>query len=164
MLKAKVKIEILKNKNSVLNKIKKQVAKSPINTFKVGILSEEERHSKSGKTLQELANILNKGCCHIPPRPYNSLARVQSIDIIKNYVNTGEVNVLNYYDKFETVLIEKLLSNYKKIIIEFDTPGNAPLTIAKKGFNDPLIETKEFLKAVEVQFNDNKKIGKGRES
>ena len=42
----------------------------------------------------------------------------------------------------------------KNLIEAWDAPPNAPLTIAKKGFNDPLIHTRRLLKQIRWRIYD----------
>ena len=43
----------------------------------------------------------------------------------------------------------KLARDMKLVITEFSSPANAPFTIAKKGFDNPLIETGHMRDSVE---------------
>lgn len=59
--------------------------------------------------------------------------------------------VYGWLDSHQSVLEafgRSLRQDLRKTIIAWNDPPNAPSTIAKKGFNDPLIETGETLGAV----------------
>ncbi len=42
----------------------------------------------------------------------------------------------------------RTVKNLKRIIIEWRTPRNAPLTIRRKGFDDPLIHTRRLVRTI----------------
>ena len=45
----------------------------------------------------------------------------------------------------------------KNLIEAWDTPPNAPMTVRKKGFNDPLIHTRRLLKAIRWRIYDRRR-------
>ena len=53
------------------------------------------------------------------------------------------VGEINYQDTFP-ILGDAIVKDIKRTITEFSEPKNAPLTIANKGFDDPLIEKGEL--------------------
>lgn len=80
---------------------------------------------------------------HIPPRPFirftfdHNLNRwTQLAGDLAFKVFIREIDYQDVYPILGNAIVEDL----KQTIKEFSNPKNAPLTIAKKGFDDPLIE------------------------
>lgn len=84
---------------------------------------------------------------HIPPRPF---LRYTFDHYLDNWTELAAdlafkvfVGEINYQDVFP-VLGDAIVKDIKRTIKEFSEPKNAPLTIANKGFDDPLIEKGEL--------------------
>lgn len=84
---------------------------------------------------------------HIPPRPF---LRYTFDHYLDNWTELAAdlafkvfVGEINYRDVFP-VLGDAVVKDIKRTIKEFSKPKNAPLTIANKGFDDPLIEKGEL--------------------
>ena len=84
---------------------------------------------------------------HIPPRPF---LRYTFDHYLDNWTELAAdlafkvfVGEINYQDVFP-VLGDAVVEDIKRTIKEFSDPKNAPLTIANKGFDDPLIEKGEL--------------------
>lgn len=84
---------------------------------------------------------------HIPPRPF---LRYTFDHYLDNWTELAAdlafkvfVGEINYQDVFP-VLGDAVVEDIKRTIKEFSEPQNAPLTIANKGFDDPLIEKGEL--------------------
>lgn len=84
---------------------------------------------------------------HIPPRPF---LRYTFNHYLDNWTELAAdlafkvfVGEINYQDVFP-VLGDAVVEDIKRTIKEFSEPKNAPLTIANKGFDDPLIEKGEL--------------------
>lgn len=84
---------------------------------------------------------------HIPPRPF---LRYTFDHYLDNWTELAAdlafkvfVGEINYQDVFP-VLGDAVVEDIKRTIKEFSKPKNAPLTIANKGFDDPLIEKGEL--------------------
>lgn len=84
---------------------------------------------------------------HIPPRPF---LRYTFDHYLDNWTELAAdlafkvfVGEINYQDVFH-VLGDAVVKDIKRTIKEFSEPKNAPLTIANKGFDDPLIEKGEL--------------------
>lgn len=84
---------------------------------------------------------------HIPPRPF---LRYTFDHYLDNWTELAAdlafkvfVGEINYQDVFP-VLGDAVVEDIKRTIKEFSEPKNAPLTIANKGFDDPLIEKGEL--------------------
>ncbi len=84
---------------------------------------------------------------HIPPRPF---LRYTFDHYLDNWTELAAdlafkvfVGEINYQDVFP-VLGDAIVKDIQRTIKEFSEPKNAPLTIANKGFDDPLIEKGEL--------------------
>ncbi|MCT3542053.1 hypothetical protein EFS03_03470 [Lentilactobacillus buchneri] len=84
---------------------------------------------------------------HIPPRPF---LRYTFDHYLDNWTELAAdlafkvfIREINYQDVFP-VLGDAVVKDIKRTIKEFSEPKNAPLTIANKGFDDPLIEKGEL--------------------
>lgn len=84
---------------------------------------------------------------HIPPRPF---LRYTFDHYLDNWTELAAdlafkvfIGEINYQDVFP-VLGDAIVKDIKRTIKEFSEPKNAPLTIANKGFDDPLIEKGEL--------------------
>ncbi len=53
------------------------------------------------------------------------------------------------------VVGEKMKDQMVQTIVDFSTPANAPTTIKKKGFDDPLIETGHMMRSVRAKVEMN---------
>ena len=84
---------------------------------------------------------------HIPPRPF---LRYTFDHYLDNWTELAAdlafkvfVGEINYQDVFP-ILGDAIVKDIKRTLKEFSKPKNAPLTIANKGFDDPLIEKGEL--------------------
>lgn len=84
---------------------------------------------------------------HIPPRPF---LRYTFDHYLDNWTELAAdlafkvfVGEISYQDTFP-ILGDAIVKDIKRTIKEFSKPKNAPLTIANKGFDDPLIEKGEL--------------------
>ncbi|MGP3639400.1 hypothetical protein [Lentilactobacillus hilgardii] len=84
---------------------------------------------------------------HIPPRPF---LRYTFDHYLDNWTELAAdlafkvfIREINYQDTFP-ILGDAIVKDIKRTIKEFSKPKNAPLTIANKGFDDPLIEKGEL--------------------
>lgn len=55
----------------------------------------------------------------------------------------------------------KACTKYKSKIEAIKSPPNAPSTIARKGFNNPMIETGKFKLNIAAKINGNRIVGRG---
>ena len=117
------------------------------------------KHSRSGVDYSYIAHVSEWGGVVnvygydgiIPPRPFFS-------ETIDNYIpRTGEVEhgmIRNGVFRSEWVvdtICADLRYALKETIAEWSDPPNAPLTIERKGFNDPLVETGKLWNAAVKQ-------------
>ena len=87
----------------------------------------------------------------IPPRPFMSYSSRVFADTFSEIVSSGlKENKFNSKKVIEEASKE-LKDRIELSIVEWDIPANAAYTIAKKGFDDPLIETHKMLNSVDYK-------------
>lgn len=135
----------IKIKETIGTDLKKIIQNQKIKTnLEVGII--QDGIHKSGVRIFDLADWLENGTEDTPPWRYNLWARLDAEkDVLKRipemsdlYLREGNI------DNYVTKLGYKLVKDYIKTIEDIKFPHNSPATIKKKGFDDPLIETREF--------------------
>lgn len=91
----------------------------------------------------------------IPPRPF---MRVGLNDRLKGGENKESfkriiIAVANGQDVFKALHREgdSFRQTLRQVMMDWDTPPNAPTTIELKGFDDPLIESSELISNVSVK-------------
>lgn len=80
----------------------------------------------------------------IPPRPFIRNTFDHSLDAWTDYAGDLGFNLMMgdlSVDGFYTKLGDRIVDDLKKAIKAFDNPKNAALTVANKGFDDPLIQS-----------------------
>lgn len=133
----------------ILNKIIKDIIReAPKNAAHVGVLKPEAAFVyESGLTMYQVAydneyGVPERSGKFIPPRPFirpayrdNNLKHVKvGMKSWKIKVNSTLAGILDDYG-------QSLAIKISQNIIDKETPQNAPYTIEKKGFDDPLVET-----------------------
>lgn len=90
----------------------------------------------------------------IPARPFlrKTFLKKKSVwldysESLVNQILDGKLNRKNALK----LMGERMRDDIKKTMVDLKTPKNAPSTIKKKGFDDPLIDTKKLLNAVEYR-------------
>lgn len=125
----------------------------------VGFLDGGNVYPDSGLNVPTVAYIQEYGVTSskrkkkwfIPPRPFMSYSKTifepQFSKILAKEL------VKNKYDSKKAIDVasESLKQIIQKSIIDWSTPPNAPYTVAKKGFNDPLIHTGKMFDSVEYE-------------
>ena len=137
MISFKIKID----DKDIYKELKKQHAK-----IEVGFLEGEKY--PDGKSVAEVAAFNEFGGGHTPPRPFmrtccerrrNKWRKVIKDNLAKN------PDVRTTMAELAQVMVEDL-KDYIKI---WTYPPNAPSTIARKGFNDPLVDTGRMMNSVD---------------
>jgi hypothetical protein len=137
----RVSIKRQKNRNA-----KKPVAKKITST--IGFLKNKGVVYPSGITVAEVASIQEFGSetNNIPSRPFMR----QAFNDAKPFLRKRLINAvkmlnmkegLNKVEREMNLIGEQMVSRVRNSIIKWENPPNAPLTIKKKGFNNPLVET-----------------------
>ena len=138
----KPKIRLIKSDQG-WNKIKKEF-KEQDSVAAIGFF-EEDIYS-DGKPIAYISLIQEFGTAdgRIPARPHHREWFDSKINIMKNLI-IKEMNAIHEgkisFDDMLATLGEYGKNELKNVIIKKSTPPNAPATVRKKGFNDPLIET-----------------------
>ena len=105
--------------DEIVEDIKKQIPKKV--TIEAGIIDDEENAMKA---------LWNEfGTDKIPARPF---------------IRRGLDNIEKELDKKPEQIGSKMVQNIKKAINDSDYPRNAISTVKKKGFDFPLIETRDM--------------------
>jgi hypothetical protein len=68
-------------------------------------------------------------------------------------VSLGNILRANHYDAERSLALmgEGIKGQLQRSITEWTTPPNSPRTVARKGFNKPLIDTAVMLRSVDYQ-------------
>jgi len=124
---------------------------------KVGFLADATYPAEEGKEPINVAQVAfwqEFGTDKIPPRPFFR-------SVIENQGKKwGKALALNAkatnYDTEKTLarMGEGIKGQVQHSINEWSSPPNAPYTVAKKGFNKPLIDTTHMLRSVDYQVLD----------
>ncbi|GHP12976.1 hypothetical protein YK48G_04010 [Lentilactobacillus fungorum] len=84
---------------------------------------------------------------HIPPRPFIRFTFDHNLnrwtELARDLAYKVLIREMDYQDVYP-ILGNAIVEDLKQTIKEFSSPKNAPLTIANKGFDDPLIERGEL--------------------
>lgn len=119
-------------------------------------------HYAKNLTAQELYSVLLYGTSdgRIPSR--------NVLDFLQHYVEGNTESFIGMYLEKQGQwqpaghLIGQDINNYhKSLIYGFASPGNALSTIAKKGRDDPLVDTGELVKSIAYSVNGKGRYGKG---
>lgn len=151
----------LKVDNSVWNKLKRNMLAANEVAGELGWQPDNVYGSNNDNLpMAQIGQIIEEGVAsqNIPPRPYMRVGlrdalkkgeNKQQFDMMVKAIMDGR-SVMQAYrtstDAFENTL--------RKVMLDWDSPANAALTVALKGFNDPLVENGELIA------NVNFKVGK----
>lgn len=117
-------------------------AKEPLYVAQVALWNENGTHDADGKQ-------------HAPPRPFMATTvKTYSRDWGRLFAAAAQMHA---YDAEAAlgVVGEKMKDQMVQTIVDFSTPANAPTTIKKKGFDDPLIETGHMMRSVRAKVEMN---------
>ncbi len=114
-------------------------------SVKVGIFKDD--NNDSNLTTADIAFINENGGTNIPSRPALNIAT-------EKFTEAENIVLDSNMKKMAHEIGTKLAKMMKKEIKDMKVPPNAPSTILKKGFNDPLIDTKKYLKGISYKIND----------
>lgn len=140
-------VEITVN-TKVWDNLKKSLTKASLEHINLGWLDGVAYGPENDNLpVATVAMWMEKGDpAHYPPRPYfraGFLPRLNTPEykaVFKSVIEgalSGKTSFTQAYQKLGPVLVRGL----KKEIDDWSTPPNSPLTVERKGFNNPLIET-----------------------
>ena len=149
---------------SFFEKIKQ--IKQTINDIKgkaiaAGFFQDKNTKDEHGVSLVEKAVMNNYGI-GCPARPFatttkDNFEKKHGTNISKAIIRSIITGDRTYGDRVMNDEANKFGEEFREAIKEWSTPPNAPLTIANKGFNDPLVHTGEMREAPEGRIVDKKK-------
>ena len=121
-------------------------------TVKVGFLDGSTFY-ENGQNVPTVASFNEFGTTKSPARPFFSASVIQSENETRRIVKKG---LKKKQDNKQTLseLGKSLQEAIQLNIVDWSEPPNAPSTVARKGFNDPLIETGKMFDSVEYKVSD----------
>ncbi len=137
---------------SVWNNLKKSFAKAEMLEDRLGWFEENQYGSDNENLpMAQVAQWQNEGVAskNIPPRPFFTVGFEGALKKGANDASFKRIvtAVANGQDVFKALHKEgdSFRQTLRQVMIDWDTPRNAPLTVELKGFDDPLIETSELI-------------------
>lgn len=137
MIRFSIKID----DRDIYKQLKKQNGKIEVGFF------EGEKYP-DGKSVAEVAAFNEFGGGHTPPRPFMRTL-VQNHRKIWRKILQDELPKEDDAHTALATLAEYMVDDLKDYIKIWTYPPNAPSTIAKKGFNDPLVDTGRMMDSVD---------------
>ena len=142
----------------VWNNLKKSFAKAEMFEDQVGWQADAVYGSDNENLpMAQVAQWLEEGVAskNIPPRPFMRVGFKAALSKGANDASFKRIvtAVANGQDVFKALHKEgdSFRQTLRQVMIDWDTPRNAPTTIELKGFNDPLIESSELISNVSVK-------------
>ena len=136
----------------VWNNLKKSFTKAEMFEDQVGWFPENQYGSDNDNLpMAQVANWLEEGVAskNIPPRPFMRVGFKAALSKGANDASFKRIvtAVANGQDVFKALHKEgdSFRQTLRQVMIDWDTPRNAPTTVELKGFDDPLIETSELI-------------------
>jgi len=137
---------------SVWNNLKKSFAKAEMLEDQIGWQSDAVYGSDNENLpMAQVAQWLEEGVAskNIPPRPFMRIGFKAALSKGANDASFKRIvtAVANGQDVFKALHKEgdSFRQTLRQVMIDWDTPRNAPTTVELKGFDDPLIETSELI-------------------
>lgn len=119
----------------------------------VGVFFDTDTY-ENGATVAQVAAWNEYGTEDIPSRPFMRQSFDENRKNLEQILEEGFGDLLDGKILPSSVLNKagkELKTKMKKKIVDFKTPPNAPSTIRKKGFDNPLIHTKKLLRSIEFK-------------
>lgn len=120
---------------------------------------------KGGFDAFGLSNVLDSGSSRgVPGWNYNQKAFEQFNPKAARYFKEGVARIIN--GSFDVAAMTNKIgteasTRYKSMIERIKSPPNSPVTIARKGFNNPMIETGHFKSNIAAKINGGRIVGRG---
>ena len=150
----------LKVDKSGWEKLKKELLKAEAHEVQLGWF-EENQYGPDNDNLQmaQVAQWNNEG--HInganslvpgaitPPRPFMTVGLPGAFKAGANKDDFKDMVVAVLNGQSVLTAMQKTTNNFertlRKVMLDWDTPPNAPLTVELKGFDDPLVNSSELI-------------------
>ena len=136
----------------VWNNLKKSFTKAEMFEDQVGWQADAVYGSDNENLpMAQVAQWLEEGVAskNIPPRPFMRVGFKAALSKGANDASFKRIvtAVANGQDVFKALHKEgdSFRQTLRQVMIDWDTPRNAPTTVELKGFDDPLIETSELI-------------------
>ena len=136
----------------VWNNLKKSFIKAEMFEDQVGWQADAVYGSDNENLpMAQVAQWLEEGVAskNIPPRPFMRVGFKAALSKGANDASFKRIvtAVANGQDVFKALHKEgdSFRQTLRQVMIDWDTPRNAPTTVELKGFDDPLIETSELI-------------------
>ena len=136
----------------VWNNLKKSFAKAEMFEDQVGWQADAVYGSDNENLpMAQVAQWQEEGVAskNIPPRPFMRVGFKAALSKGANDASFKRIvtSVANGQDVFKALHKEgdSFRQTLRQVMIDWDTPRNAPTTVELKGFDDPLIETSELI-------------------
>ena len=120
----------------------------------VGFFPDDRYSDKNNTPVAAVANWNNKGGGNLPSRPFFDkfllLCRTaynSALNRLAKRIISGEINRSRASDEIGSAAANDL----RKIIDDWTDPANAPSVIARKGKNDPLVDTRQMINSVDFK-------------
>ena len=143
---------------SVWNNLKKSFAKAEMLEDQIGWQVDAVYGSDNENLpMAQVAQWLEEGVAskNIPPRPFMRVGFKAALSKGANDASFKRIvtAVANGQDVFKALHKEgdSFRQTLRQVMIDWDTPRNAPTTVELKGFDDPLIESSELISNVSVK-------------
>lgn len=120
---------------------------------------------KGGFDAFGLSNVLDSGSSRgVPGWNYNQKAFEQFNPMAARYFKEGVARIIN--GSFDVAAMANKIgteasTRYKSMIERIKSPPNSPVTITRKGFNNPMIETGHFKSNIAAKINGGRIVGRG---
>lgn len=163
-MKTSIEVKVDKKK---WEQVKKRLLTSSQNQLDIGFFREDQYGSDNNNLNVAAVAAWNefgdaRWSVNIPPRPFmrTGLGNYVTTTAFKKIlagelklVFSGKRTINKVYDSIGKVLTEKV----QETILELNDPPNAPSTVERKGFNDPLIDTGFMYDSVKYKIRKSRK-------
>ena len=159
MTKTRFTVEI-KQSGGIDKDFLKSIQKKAV---KIGFLDGKSTNYPNGESVVKVAmqnefGFINEDGAKVPARPFFKLAWNKNESkykrVLSSFVNNVVIKRAVTSDEFFGRLGVKVQKDIRKEIRDLREPPNAPYTIAKKGSDNPLIDTKHMLNSVAWELVD----------
>jgi hypothetical protein len=139
----------------------KAISPARINAYKVGWPTDSMYTPDGGEPISTAAvaeiqefgnhgNPVGRGAV-IPERPFFRMADEKFNVFLRQFVRLAVRRNMKLDYKDVHFMADKHVQYVRQSIVEFDSPGNSPATIARKGEDNPLVETGQMAQDVSYE-------------